>query len=65
MALVRWRPFGGLSEAHEDVTRVFDHFFSRTPYRWPQDRNGGWHPSVDISENKEGFVAIATQESLA
>ena len=65
MALMKWRPFGsGLLEVQEEMDKVFDQFFSRSPARLSWNGNGGWHPVVDISENKEGFVVTAELPGL-
>jgi HSP20 family protein len=47
--LIPWRERGELSSFGQEVDRLFDRFFERRPFRF-FDEDGGWTPSVDVSE---------------
>jgi HSP20 family protein len=50
MALTTWKPMSDLFDIHNEMSRVFDDFFGRTPRR---GSGGEWVPAVDISETPE------------
>lgn len=47
--LVPWRERRALSPLGREIDRIFDRFFSERPFRL-FDEDGGWAPSVDVSE---------------
>lgn len=54
--LVRFSPHRELNRMHSEFDRIFNDFFPGRPY----DRNanyshGAWVPSVDLSENEDGY----------
>ena len=55
MTLVRWRPFRDTVSVQDEMNRLFDGFFGRTPAAF----DTGWSPSVDISETKDEIVVKA------
>jgi len=54
MAIMRWRPWGDLVSAHDEMDRLFGDFLDRAPERrpWALKR---WSPAVDISENTDSI----------
>jgi len=59
MALTRWQPFRDLMNVQQDVDRLVDQFFGRTPLGVYDIDGGIWSPPVDITEDDENvFVAV-------
>jgi HSP20 family protein len=57
MSLMKWRPARDLWGIQEEMNRLFDEFFSRTPARFEEE--GMWAPHVDISETKDDIIVVA------
>lgn len=58
MAVMRWRPVGGLLGIRDEVNRLFSEFLSTTP--GTKDLlEGAWSPSVDVSETEKEIVVSA------
>jgi len=57
MTLVRWRPTRDLMSMQDEMNRIFDRFFSRDVWSDDEDINRyDWHPTVDVSENKDEYL---------
>ena len=56
MTLVRWNPVTGreLTTIQDEVNRLFDGFFGRSPLRY--DLAPAFTPAVDVQETPEAFV---------
>jgi len=48
----RWEPFGELFSLRDDIDRLFDEYFGRTPEK---AEGSLWYPALDISENEDGY----------
>jgi HSP20 family protein len=59
MAIVRWRPLRDMVSIQDEMNKLFDDFFGRTPTRWFQPEEGLWTPNVDVSETKDDIVFTA------
>lgn len=64
MAIVRWRPLRDIVSIQDEMNKLFDDFFGRTPTRWFQPEEGLWAPNVDVSETKDNIVLIAEMPGL-
>jgi HSP20 family protein len=61
MAITRWRPFRDVLSIQDEMNRLFDDFFGRSPgsigpiskQEWTE---GVWTPSVDVSESKDNVI---------
>ena len=62
MELVPWRPFGELGSIRSEMDRLWNRFFSETPF--PRTFTEEWLPSVDISETKDNFIVKAELPGL-
>ena len=58
MTLVRWSPMGDLVSIQDEMNRLFNAFFARTPDR---SKSGmlSWGPLVDISETEDAIEVMA------
>ncbi len=59
MAIIRWRPLRDMVSIQDEMNKLFDDFFGRTPTRWFQPEEGLWTPTVDVSETKDNIVLSA------
>jgi len=58
MAIRRWRPFRDIMSVQDEMNRVFDEFFGRTPVRG-EEYERMWSPHVDVSETKDNIMVNA------
>ncbi len=48
----RWEPFGELFSLRDDIDRLFDEYFGKSP----EKADGAlWYPALDISETEDGY----------
>ena len=62
MELIPWKPFGELCPFRNEMDRLWNRFFSETPF--PSTFTEEWLPSVDISETKDNFIVKAELPGL-
>ena len=63
MAITRWKPFRDMITIQDDMSRFFEDFFGR-PMEKTEWSEGVWHPSVDISENKDNLIIQAEMPGM-
>jgi len=63
MAITRWRPFRDLLSIQDEMNRLFDEFFGRSPAR-AEWTDGVWSPSVDVSETKDNVIIKAEMPGI-
>ncbi len=60
MSIMRWRPRGDVYSARNEISRLFDNFFTG----WPEPRKGllegEWTPSVDVAET-DGEITVTAE----
>lgn len=55
--LSRWDPFKELASLRDEIEKVFDSFFGRTPHLI--EREGYWVPAIDIEETDNEYIVKA------
>ena len=63
MAITRWKPRRDMITIQDDMNRFFEDFFGR-PMVKTEWSEGAWHPSVDISENKDNLIIQAEMPGM-
>lgn len=65
MPIVRWRPMRDMLSIQDEMNRLFDRFFIRSPWEEQEGLDAAnWYPSMDISENNNEFVVSAELPGL-
>lgn len=58
MTIRRWRPFRDIMSVQDEMNRLFDEFFGRTPVRG-EEFERMWSPNIDVSETRDNILVTA------
>jgi HSP20 family protein len=64
MAIVRWRPMGDLITMQDEMNRVFEDLWRRSPRSGPPTSATSWWPSIDVKETQNEFRLLAELPGL-
>ncbi len=59
MSLIRWNPVPELNTSQRQMNRLFDNFFSLTPWEHIDQPLKAWSPLVDIREDDDAYFVHA------
>jgi HSP20 family protein len=64
MAIVRWRPVGDLVSMQDEMNRVFEDLWRRSPRSGSLGAATAWWPSIDVQETQNEFRIAAELPGL-
>lgn len=64
MKPMRWNNSRNLFRTHNDVSRMFDSFFSPELFGEMTFKSSGWLPGMDVSEDKDKFTVTVELPGL-
>lgn len=64
MAIVHWRPMGDLVTVQDEMNRVFEDLWRRSPRSGSPGSAAAWWPSIDVQETQGEFRLVAELPGL-